>query len=165
MEREIRAWGCSLVSACGHESRLWRHRLLRRQQTEVRWPIGLHYVVVGTGRRRLSSDLRVNIDVLRPHELDAADAARWREIQASRPELANPFLCPGSPAPCARSSRRLRWRACARPGAIVGYFAFERGRWGMGRPIGAGVSDAQGVVGEPGMEWDARALLAAVGWG
>ncbi len=102
----------------------------------------------------------MNIDVLRAHDLEAADVSRWREIQASHPELANPFLSPGFTRAVAQVKPGVAVARLRQAGRIVGYFSFERGRWGMGRPIGAGVSDAQGVVCEPGFQWDGAALLA-----
>jgi CelD/BcsL family acetyltransferase involved in cellulose biosynthesis len=42
---------------------------------------------------------------------------------------------------------------------VVGFFPFEQGPFRTGRPIGAGVSDSQGVVHAPGLEWDALELL------
>jgi CelD/BcsL family acetyltransferase involved in cellulose biosynthesis len=46
-------------------------------------------------------------------------------------------------------------------GRPAGFFAFERRRLRVGKPIGAGLSDCQAVVAEPGLEWEPRDLLVA----
>ncbi len=46
---------------------------------------------------------------------------------------------------------------------VVAYFPFERLRFGIGRALGYGVSDVQGVVHAPSFEWDGRELLQACG--
>jgi CelD/BcsL family acetyltransferase involved in cellulose biosynthesis len=46
---------------------------------------------------------------------------------------------------------------------VVGFFPFERGRFRVGRPIGAGLSDCQGLVHAPGLDWDPRELLCGAG--
>jgi len=43
----------------------------------------------------------------------------------------------------------------------VGFFPFQRGRWGIGRPVGWPLSDFQGVVVGQGVKWRAEALMRA----
>ena len=45
--------------------------------------------------------------------------------------------------------------------AIAGFFPFERRRLGVGVPIGAGLTDCQGLIHAPDVEWEARELLRA----
>lgn len=103
----------------------------------------------------------MKIDVLRPHELTAADTARWRELQHARPELLNPFLGPDFARAVAAVKPRVQVARLREAGRAVGYFAFERGWAGAGRPVAAGVSDAQGVICEPELAWDPEQLLRA----
>jgi CelD/BcsL family acetyltransferase involved in cellulose biosynthesis len=105
----------------------------------------------------------VKIDVLRPQELAAADLARWRELQQARPELLNPFLGPEFTLAVAAVKPRVQVAKLTEAGRVVGFFAFERGFAGAGRPIAAGVSDAQGVVAAADLQWDPQELLAACG--
>ena len=48
-------------------------------------------------------------------------------------------------------------------GAVAGYFPFQRTRVGFGYPVGGGRSNYHGAVVDPGLEWDARALIRACG--
>jgi hypothetical protein len=69
------------------------------------------------------------------------------------------------------SARRTRWltRSCARSSRsrsiisapIVGFFPFERRRFGIGVPIGAGLSDCQGFIHAPAADWRPRELQRA----
>lgn len=45
----------------------------------------------------------------------------------------------------------------------MAFFPFQRTRLGVGRAIGLGLSDAQGLVHRPGFQWDTRELLRACG--
>src|SRR5262249_21162452 len=42
-----------------------------------------------------------------------------------------------------------------------GFFPHQRHALGIGRPIGAGLTDCQGLIAPPGLELDPRALLQA----
>ena len=48
-------------------------------------------------------------------------------------------------------------------GEPAAFFPFQRTATGVGRAVGLGVSDAQGLVHRPGFTWDARELLRACG--
>jgi CelD/BcsL family acetyltransferase involved in cellulose biosynthesis len=82
-------------------------------------------------------------------------------MQRQTESLAHPFLCPefaiavGTFRPCARVA------VLADGPAIAGFFPFERRRLGVGVPIGAGLTDCQGLIHAPDVEWDARDLLRA----
>jgi CelD/BcsL family acetyltransferase involved in cellulose biosynthesis len=45
----------------------------------------------------------------------------------------------------------------------VAFFPFQRTTLGVGRAVGLGISDCQGIVHRPGFTWDARELLGACG--
>jgi CelD/BcsL family acetyltransferase involved in cellulose biosynthesis len=105
----------------------------------------------------------VRISVVQPSELGPAEIATWRSFQYHTAPLANAFLSPdfaiavGRQRPCARV-------AVLHDGAdIAGFFPFERRGLGWGMPIGAGLTDFQGLVHAPGAEWDTRELLKACG--
>ncbi|HET6214577.1 MAG TPA: GNAT family N-acetyltransferase, partial [Micromonosporaceae bacterium] len=46
-------------------------------------------------------------------------------------------------------------------GRIAGFFPYELRHRVVGKPIGYGISDCQGMVHEPGLDWDPMALLRA----
>jgi CelD/BcsL family acetyltransferase involved in cellulose biosynthesis len=108
---------------------------------------------------------QVRISVARPEDLGAAELERWDELQRHDPSLANPFLS----APFALATARARGGCQV---AILedghggrGFLPYERTRIGAGRAIGSGVSDCQGLVHSPGLDWDATELLRACGLG
>ncbi len=103
----------------------------------------------------------VQISVIRPGELAAAEVAEWHSMQRATPSLANPFLCPEFAIAVGRCRSRARIAVLSDGPQTVGFFAFERGRLGAGVPIGAGLTDFHGLVHAPGAEWDPRALLRA----
>jgi CelD/BcsL family acetyltransferase involved in cellulose biosynthesis len=95
---------------------------------------------------------------VRPDELSEEEIARWRRLQDADPELASPFLAPeftiavGAERPASRV-------------AVLeeGFFAFEAHRFGVAKPIGAGLSDQQAVVCPTNRTVDMRALAARCG--
>jgi CelD/BcsL family acetyltransferase involved in cellulose biosynthesis len=91
--------------------------------------------------------------------LSAAQLDRWRAIVAADPALASPFLGPEFTGLVA-AARPDVWVAVLDGG---GFFPFQRGRLGTGRPVGAGISDYQAVVAPPGLAWEPVALLRGCG--
>jgi CelD/BcsL family acetyltransferase involved in cellulose biosynthesis len=110
----------------------------------------------------------VDISVYRPGELTAADRAAWTAMQSKAhlhgsEELGNPFLSPEFALAVGRCRRGVRIAVAREGGEPAAFFPFQRSAAGVGRAIGLGVSDAQGVVHRPGFTWDARELLRACG--
>ncbi len=102
----------------------------------------------------------MDVQVLRPAQLTAAHLARWHAFQAADDLLANPFLSPEFALAVGRVRPAARVAVLRDAGEVAGFFAFERGRLGIAAPLGAGLSDWQGVVHRPGWTFDARELLA-----
>ncbi|MCX4975746.1 GNAT family N-acetyltransferase [Streptomyces sp. NBC_00620] len=110
----------------------------------------------------------MDISVYRPGELTATDRAAWTALQSKAhlngsPELANPFLSPEFALAVGRCRRGVRIAVVRENGEGVAYFPFQRTGAGIGRAVGIGVSDCQGVVHRPGFTWDAHELLRACG--
>ncbi|MBT2508252.1 GNAT family N-acetyltransferase [Streptomyces sp. ISL-98] len=110
----------------------------------------------------------MDIHVHRPGELSAADRASWTAMQSKAhlhgsPELANPFLSPEFALAIGRYRRGVRIAVVREDGEPAAFFPHQRSATGVGRAIGLGVSDSQGLVHRPGFEWDARELLRACG--
>ncbi|MGK5631749.1 GNAT family N-acetyltransferase [Streptomyces sp. URMC 123] len=110
----------------------------------------------------------MDIRVYRPGELTAADRAAWTAIQTQAPahgspQLANPFLSPEFALTVGRVRRGARIAVVREGGEPAAFFPYQRSAAGVGRAIGLGVSDCQGVVHRPGFRWDARELLRACG--
>ncbi|MEU2562717.1 GNAT family N-acetyltransferase [Streptomyces longispororuber] len=108
----------------------------------------------------------MDITVHRPGELTAADRAAWSALQSKAhlhgsPNLANPFLSPEFTLAMARVRHDVRIAVAREDGEPAAFFPYQRSRTGVGRAVGLGVSDSQGVVHRPGFTWDARQLLRA----
>ncbi|MEU9223887.1 GNAT family N-acetyltransferase [Streptomyces massasporeus] len=113
----------------------------------------------------------MDIDVCRPDGLTASDRAAWTAIQRAAPQhgssqMANAFLSPEFAMAVGHWRRDVRiavLREGGRHSEPVGYFPYQRTATGVGRAVGLGLSDCQGLVHRPGFRWDARELLAACG--
>ncbi|ACY99122.1 MULTISPECIES: GNAT family N-acetyltransferase [Thermomonospora] len=107
----------------------------------------------------------MKITVLRPGELGEAELTRWRELQQTDPELGNPFLAPEFTLGVARLRPRVRVAVVEDGDKVVAFFPFERGRAGIGHPVGFGLTDLQALIAPPELCLDARRLLKACGLG
>ena len=98
-------------------------------------------------------------------ELGAVERARWEEIRRGDPALASPFFAFDFAAAVAAVRRDVRVGVLRGRGGgpIVGFFPFQVSRVGAGRPVGGKLSDYHGVIVEPGVSWDVRALLKGCG--
>ncbi|MBA4865091.1 GNAT family N-acetyltransferase [Streptomyces sp. PSKA54] len=110
----------------------------------------------------------MDINVYRPGELTTADRAAWTALQSKAhldgsPELANPFLAPEFMIAVSHCRRGVRVAVVREDGEPVAFFPFQRSVTGVGRAVGLGVSDCQGLVHRPGFTWDAQELLRACG--
>lgn len=104
----------------------------------------------------------------RPGELSAADRAAWTALQSKAhlngsPELANPFLSPEFTLAVGRTRRGVRIAVVREDGEPAAFFPFQRTATGVGRAVGLGVSDCQGLVHRPGFTWEPHELLRACG--
>ncbi|MGW5739373.1 MULTISPECIES: GNAT family N-acetyltransferase [Streptomyces] len=110
----------------------------------------------------------MDITVHRPGDLTAADRLAWTALQSKAhldgaAEMANPFLSPEFTLAVAHWRRGVRIAVVREDGEPAAFFPFQRSVTGVGRAIGLGVSDCQGLVHRPGFTWDARELLRACG--
>jgi CelD/BcsL family acetyltransferase involved in cellulose biosynthesis len=103
----------------------------------------------------------VRISMTRPAELGKAEIDAWRSMQLKSSSLANPFLCPEFTLGIGESQPAARVAVLTEGGEIVGFFPFEQRRFGVGASIGAVLSNCQGLIHSPGVQWDARWLLKA----
>lgn len=107
--------------------------------------------------------MTVQISVVRPDELGPAEVAAWQGMQIRDPAQGNPFLSPEFAASIGRFRPGARVAVLSDGGCVTGFFPFEKRRLGVGVPIGAGLTDCQGLVHEPGFEWNALDLLRGCG--
>lgn len=110
----------------------------------------------------------MDISVYRPGELSGADRAAWTALQSTAhlqgsPGLANPFLSPEFALAVGRCRRGVRIAVVREQGEPSAFFPFQRTATGVGRAVGLGISDAQGIVHRPGFTCDVQELLRACG--
>ena len=103
----------------------------------------------------------MQISVARPSELGPGEVAAWHSMQRETRYLASPFLSPEFAIAVDKFRPDARVAVLLDGPTIVGFFPFERRRFSIGVPIGAGLSDCQGLIHAPGLEWDSRELLRA----
>jgi CelD/BcsL family acetyltransferase involved in cellulose biosynthesis len=123
---------------------------------------------LGTAPRDLSQPSRTNtlrVEVARPLELGKAECEQWHAMQRRDPHLGNPFLAAAFARSVDRFHDNARVAVLSTGPDIVGFFPFERHRFGIGRPIAAGLSDCQGLVHADGveLELDAHELVRRCG--
>jgi CelD/BcsL family acetyltransferase involved in cellulose biosynthesis len=105
----------------------------------------------------------MRVSVARPNELAAAELSRWREIQAASAGLENPFLCPEFTVALANVRSNVYCALVEDAGQIVGFFPFQRSRFGIGQAAGLGLTDCQGFVVGDDVEIDPRRLVRECG--
>lgn len=112
------------------------------------------------------------VHVVRPRELNERQVAAWRRLQEQgrAPRLqqwGSPFLAPEFAA-AVGEVRRDALVAVVESDAIstseaAGFLPFHRGRLGVGRAIGMGLSDCQDLVRDTRLALDPASLLRASG--
>jgi CelD/BcsL family acetyltransferase involved in cellulose biosynthesis len=103
------------------------------------------------------------VRLLEGRSLTPDQIAHWSRIQQGDSTLSSPFFCPEFTSIVASARDDVLVAVLEQDGRPAGFFPFQRGRWGVGRPVGWQISDYQGVIAEPGMRWNAKQLLRACG--
>ncbi|MEW9551297.1 GNAT family N-acetyltransferase [Nonomuraea sp. NPDC050783] len=89
--------------------------------------------------------------------------SRWRALQDADPVFDNPFLSPEFTITVGGLRDQVRVAVLYDGPEIVGFFPFERHPLGIGKPVAAGLTDAQGLVHAKDLEIDARRLIKDCG--
>jgi CelD/BcsL family acetyltransferase involved in cellulose biosynthesis len=105
----------------------------------------------------------VNITITHPGELGEPELTRWRELQGATPSLDNPFLSVEFALTMGRLRNYVRVAVIEDGGRVAGFLPFERHSFGIGKPLGTWLTTCHGLIAEPDLELDARALLRACG--
>lgn len=112
----------------------------------------------------------MRISVIHPSELGPAEITAWQDMQRQSSAVAsgaaglrNPFLSPEFTQAVGHHRADARVAVLTDGGTLSGFLPFEKHRGGMGLPIGAGLTDCQGLVHVPGFEWDPQELLRGCG--
>lgn len=98
-----------------------------------------------------------------PGDLGPVEIARWRELQSADRRLFNPFLAPEFALVLGRHRPDVRVAVIEDGPRIVGFLPHHHGRFGIGRALGYGISDGQGMVHTDGLRWNPKEFLAKCG--
>jgi CelD/BcsL family acetyltransferase involved in cellulose biosynthesis len=96
--------------------------------------------------------------VIRPSELGERELDRWRTIQEADPAFDNPFLSPEFTCAVGELRKQVRVGVLEEGSDLVGFFPFEQHALGVGKPVAAGLTDAQGMVLAKDVEIDSRLI-------
>jgi len=105
----------------------------------------------------------MKVTVIRPSELDGGLLQRWDEIVAADAALSSPYFAPEYTRAVAGVRDDVFVGVMREGPDVVGFFPFQRGRGGVGRPVGGPFTDCQGVIAAPGAQWSAEALVRGCG--
>ncbi len=103
------------------------------------------------------------VECVHPRELGSVELSRWRQLQAGDAYLDSPFLHPTFAQVVAAHRPDTRVGVVHSGSAIAAFFPHQRGRGGLGAPLAAGLSDAQGVICDADTELRLAPILAGCG--
>ncbi|MGW2219980.1 GNAT family N-acetyltransferase [Nonomuraea sp. NPDC001684] len=105
----------------------------------------------------------MRVTVAHPRDLGQPELSRWRALQESDAAFDNPFLSPEFTVTVGELRDLVRVAVLYDGPDIVGFFPFERHPLGIGKPVAAGLTDAQGLVHAKGLDLDPRRLIKECG--
>ncbi|GLW12348.1 hypothetical protein Misp01_74760 [Microtetraspora sp. NBRC 13810] len=105
----------------------------------------------------------MRISVVPPRDLGVQEVSRWRALQDADPAFDNPFLSPEFTMVVGELRPQVRVAVLSDGPDVVGFFPFERHPLGIGKPVAAGLTDAQGLVHAKDIELDAKTLIKRCG--
>lgn len=101
----------------------------------------------------------MRVDVVHPGDLGPDEISAWHAMQRATPSLANPFLSPEFAVAVGRFRPESRVAVLTESGSVIGFFPFEKRRFGLGVPISGWLSPCHGLIHAPGADWDPQELL------
>ena len=103
---------------------------------------------------------------VKPHRaLNVIERDAWRAFVEADPNLATPYAALGFADAVAAARRDLLIVVQSRAGTPEAFLPLHRGFAGHARPLAGPLGDHHGVIAEPGVEVDLRAMLRAAGVG
>jgi len=105
----------------------------------------------------------MTISVISGKDLTENNIRCWYEIQDSDSRLMSPYFCPEFTQAVASVRNDVYISIISVNGAIVGFFPFQRRRFGFGIPVGGMLSDIHGLIVEKNFEIDVKQLLKLSG--
>ncbi|MEI5098096.1 GNAT family N-acetyltransferase [Streptomyces sp. PmtG] len=101
------------------------------------------------------------IDIVHPDDLTSTDLGLWNGLRATNTATTNPFMSAEFSQAVGRTRNDTRVAILRHGRATLGYFPYQRSRWGHGQAVGLGVSDCQGAVLHPDLSLDPDHLMRA----
>ena len=92
-------------------------------------------------------------------QLTPAHIEAWARLQRADPAVDSPYFRPEFTQAVAAVRNDVRVAVLEEDGEPAGFFPFQRGRWGIGRPVGGPMSDFQGIIVRPGLAWSADEVV------
>jgi CelD/BcsL family acetyltransferase involved in cellulose biosynthesis len=105
----------------------------------------------------------MKFSVIAPHELGRDDCFTWLSVVRGNVALASPYFRPEFTTAVGRARSDARVCVLEDGARVVGYFPFQRGSLGGGRPIGGPLSDYQAVIAANDDSFDVDELLKGSG--
>jgi CelD/BcsL family acetyltransferase involved in cellulose biosynthesis len=105
----------------------------------------------------------MKITVLPVNRLTSQHLVAWDRWQRMDKALDSPFFRPEFTQAVAAIRPDVAVAVLEQDGELAGFFPFQRGRWGTGKPVGGRLSDFQGLVTRPGLNWCADELIRGCG--
>ncbi len=105
----------------------------------------------------------MTIRVVSAESLAVEERGRWSAIRRDDPSLASPFFSPTFTSIVAAARDDVRVAVIEDERQLLGFFPFQRGRLGAGRPVGSLLSDYHGAIVPADASWNAKELLRACG--
>jgi len=105
--------------------------------------------------------LPMQVTVIPGHDLGAALAQTWRQIQNSNADLCSPFFAPEFASVVAAARNDVEIALIQEGGEVVAFFPFQRESKTVGRAVGHPLSDYHGVICAPDLIFDPLELLRA----
>ena len=88
----------------------------------------------------------MNVELIEGAELAMEEMARWEEIRLNNSSLSSPYFSPTFVQIASRIRDNVRVGVIHEGNEVVGFFPFESGRKGIGRPVGGCLSDYHGLI-------------------
>ena len=105
----------------------------------------------------------MNVTVIPANRLTDEQVLTWSTWQRGDAALDSPYFRPEFTRAVASVRGDVEVAVLEEGGKTAGFFPFQRGRWGIGRPAGGPMSDFQGVIARPGLAWSGEELIRGCG--
>ena len=103
------------------------------------------------------------VQVLRPRELGDDHWIAWANLQACNSHFDSAFYAPDLAWLVSTVRDDVEVAVMAEGGEPVGFFPFLRSPSGMGRPVAGRLTEFQGPITRPGIEWDLADVVQKAG--